>query len=181
MLVCYYLSKVCCQQLKLLTVKVKEVKVKEVERFQASTFTMPSFGWEHFSIFDKKQEIAKCNICGKNVSTKGKSTTGLLKHLAKVHNLRPKPDEIEPPVKKSYQSSIPFPMKEEKDTGEILAKLWAVDRVSIRTIAQSEFIQESFQKRKLKVPKNRDLDIMKLIREHTEKLRSQVMLVQERL
>lgn len=46
--------------------------------------------WDYFSKHKSDDEMATCEICSKNISKKGGSTSGLRRHLISVHMMKPK-------------------------------------------------------------------------------------------
>ncbi|KAI8122766.1 hypothetical protein CVS40_6558 [Lucilia cuprina] len=129
-----------------------------------------SFVWNYFSKGTKSD--AQCNLCPKILSYKGSSTSGLVKHLTKIHHLDQKSEnknidaEDSPPIKR--QRNIDDYVKSD-DLNVTLAKLAAFDGISIRTITRSSFIRESLARKGFTVPKC-ETTIMKCILNYFEQI-----------
>lgn len=119
-------------------------------------FHSESFVWNYFS----KNGIGKaiCKECGKILAMSDSSTTGLSRHLTKIHGIQrphqpPKPDEG-PPPKRFVQTSIKEIFKKDDSLEEILARLAALDGFSIHAITNSSFIRSALKDRGFSLPKN---------------------------
>lgn len=120
--------------------------------------------WEYF--IKKSVDAATCKLCSKIISCKGKSTSGLLRHLKGIH--KKESDSVhqqeEPPekVRKTQPTLYHYSSNKMEDMGEVVSKLATIDGLSIRTITRSSFIRESMLLRKMHLPKT-ERDIQKLI------------------
>ena len=84
-----------------------------------------SLVWNNFQKRDGGSK-AVCLLCGKAISCQGGSTSGLNRHLATVHQLKPSKSE----TTNTFEE-------------EELAKMAAVDGFSFHQIATSSFVQKS--------------------------------------
>lgn len=116
-----------------------------------------SEAWKHFS---KRDNAAECKICNKVVVHRGGSTSGLIRHLLHVHNIklnRPKPksspsDRNSRGVNKKSPNTIRRFISTQT-MPQIISKLAAVDGLSVRMITRSSFIRESFANKNMRLPK----------------------------
>lgn len=132
--------------------------------------------WLHFE--DAISGKAKCRSCGKQIACAGSSTSGLKKHLEGVHGIKVNviaqqaakkrktndataiadiavdPATISPPQTPKQSKIERFFDKETKQ--EKVAKLIALDGISARAIAKSDFIRQSFAEKGMVLPKSPD-------------------------
>lgn len=116
-----------------------------------------SEAWKHFI---KRDNAAECKICNKVVVHRGGSTSGLIRHLLHVHNIklnRPKPksspsDRNSRGVNKKSPNTIRRFISTQT-MPQIISKLAAVDGLSVRMITRSSFIRESFANKNMRLPK----------------------------
>ena len=99
---------------------------------------------KHFDHADNNE--GTCKHCRKNISCKGESTSGLLRHLKSNHSLSLE-DEERPLIAKKVkiqQKSITSYVNIKKESLQTIAsQLAAVDGFSIHAICKSKFIRES--------------------------------------
>lgn len=111
--------------------------------------------WKYFKVKDANS--ATCSLCSKILSCKGKSTSGLKRHLKSKHQLPKEAEEIESDGPQNiairHRSNIQNIFSCNK-IDDIVAKLVAVDGFSIRSVCNSEFIRESFSIRGMSLPKS---------------------------
>lgn len=134
-----------------------------------------SFAWEYF--IKKSTDTAACKLCAKTISCKGKSTSGLIRHLKGIHNkqLEKVLPREEPPekVRKSQSTLHQYASNKKDDMGLIVSKLAAIDGFSIRSITRSSFIRESMLQRGFSLPKT-ERDVQNLIIEQFLKVKSDI-------
>ena len=114
--------------------------------------------WEHYRKVGKDK--ACCDHCNKMLSCKGSSTSNLHNHLKAVHKIiiKKKTETQETPgpssgVYPQKQASM-FNFVKKSNLEDIIAKLAAMDGLSINSITTSSFIRESLQQRGYSLPKN---------------------------
>ncbi|KAL0859841.1 hypothetical protein ABMA27_010181 [Loxostege sticticalis] len=143
--------------------------------------------WKHFKKIN--ESTAQCSLCPKQISCKGSNTTGLDRHLQRVHNIsvnQPPPDEsksvVQPgtscepeskKIKRENQSEITRYVAR-KSLSEIISRLAAEDGLTIRAITKSKFIRESITQRGYKMPKN-ETEIMKIILNYYEEKKAEMI------
>lgn len=133
--------------------------------------------WQYFTKLSTNGEKAQCSKCPQQLSCKGSSTSGLLRHLQGKHNITIK----RPTAEDQQPSSAPTPCKVAKPEGssmiqfikrqsleEIVARLAALDGFSIHAITNSEFIRQSISARGLQLPKS-NTAVMKLVHDFYNK------------
>ena len=132
--------------------------------------------WKYFSKVN--DENAKCNKCEKIIGCKGSSTSGLGRHLLSLHSInvnKRKCKEEEILSKKIIQqqpSILSFTKKQ--SLSEIVARLAALDGLSINAICSSQFIRQSLSSRQFNLPKDRK-NVMNLVHNYFELARGIVM------
>ena len=106
-----------------------------------------SIVWDKFT-FDTVTEKAKCNICESILLAKGKSTSGLKRHLTGKHKLQltEKPDLPAEPKKRKLTTTplTPF-LTGKKSLDEVIARLASEDLLTLRVIAKSEGLRKAFK------------------------------------
>jgi len=137
---------------------------------------MESPVWKYFKKV-RAEDKAICSKCNKTLSCKGSTTSSLIRHLKTNHAIiREFDDEnIKNNNSDTLKSPIDVTKKRKIETqglmtaflkktsmGEILAKLVAIDGLSIHSIVKSSFIRESFLRQGYSLPKN-NKSIMKFI------------------
>lgn len=116
--------------------------------------------WKYFNKSVLKDK-AICKTCNKELSIRGSSTTGLIRHLEGVHNILPKrrsdlnentigESSAEPTPKKLNNSILNFVKRESLE--ELVARMAAHDGISINAINKSSFIRQSLRQRGFNVP-----------------------------
>ncbi len=104
--------------------------------------------WNYF--VRKNKDDAQCTKCQKNMKSSGGSTTSLIAHLKKIHQIDIKSEMDQPPVKLA-RTLENFLTK--KSMEEEISKLAASDGFSFNSIANSTFLQSSLQLQKSKYDK----------------------------
>ena len=89
---------------------------------------------EVWRYFKKRSDEAMCNECGKILSCKGASTHSMHNHL-KLHDMAV--NKSEPPAKKARFSSITNFLEEKDSVSFKVARMAAVDGMSLNTLANS--------------------------------------------
>ncbi|XP_073817273.1 zinc finger BED domain-containing protein 4-like [Musca autumnalis] len=128
--------------------------------------------WTHFK--RGTVDTAVCNICSKTISCKGKSTSGLIRHLKGIHStiINNKENSESPPKKtRVIQSTLDKYTSKKDSLCVVVGKLAAVDGMSIRTITRSSFIRESMSIQGFHLPKT-ERDIQQLIILHFTEVKS---------
>lgn len=140
-----------------------------------------SLAWQYYERMEGN-ESAKCNKCSAIIQCKGKSTSGLIRHLKNAHKFdeetmkRPSTTELENVNKKKYvQHKIDvFLVKETRE--EIVAKLASVDGLSAYTIANSKFIRRSLAEKKMLLPSTPS-QVMNMVHKQYDIAKERVMQV----
>ena len=157
-----------------------------------------SFAWQYF-VKSNEEESAKCSKCKKKILCKGWSTSGLVRHLKNIHNIKssdiveselcqhPETSGLkrslssnEPSTSSgmhSKQQKITYFIKKQQTREEMVANLVAVDRLSVNTITRSDFIRQSFLDKGFQLPKSPSA-VMDLVYKQfelvTEDIRSEI-------
>ena len=136
---------------------------------------LKSPAWKHF-LRDQKNGVAKCKICD-SIMKADSSTSGLVRHLEKVHKIDLKSSETleEPPAKKDKIQAFFSPKEKAPELQELVAKMSAVDGFSFNAIAKSESLQYVFKKAGYTLPKA-DGAIRDLAMNQYETLKKQIKL-----
>lgn len=142
--------------------------------------------WKYFGKIN--ESAAQCSLCPKQISCKGSNTSGLSRHLQRVHNISINQTPVESTsviqpgtsseseskrIKREKQCEITEYVAN-KSLSEIISRLAAEDGLSIRAITRSKFIRESITQRGYKMPKN-ETDIMKIILRYYEERKEEMM------
>ena len=130
--------------------------------------------WRHF-LRDPKNGVAKCEIC-QAILKCDNSTSGLSRHLNKVHNiteLQSTESSGEPSAKKSKINDFFQPKSKGPDIQELVAKMAAVDGFSFAAISTSESLRFICQKAGYTLPKSHS-DIRNLAVKQYESIKKQV-------
>lgn len=116
-----------------------------------------SIVWTFFK--NKSTENAVCSLCSKIISCKGRSTSGLLRHLKSLHKtawekeVREREHQEELPLKIRKTQPTLYSFQDKKDLCTTVAKLPSVDGFSIRSITRSEYIRKSMDRDGWNLPK----------------------------
>ena len=127
--------------------------------------------WEYYERVD--DENAKCSKCNKLMSCKGSSTSGLNRHLTSIHNINiNKRKCIEQKEKNLSKTSINqqpsiLSFTKRQSLQEIVAKLAALDGLSINTICKSQFIRQSLRSQNFNLP-TQNKNVMQLVHNYFE-------------
>ena len=109
--------------------------------------------WKHFDHPDNNEGIV--NTVVKNISCKGESTSGLLRHLKSKHSLSLE-DEERPftakKVKIQQKSITSFVNIKKESLQTIVSQFAALDGFSIHAICKSKFIRESISAKGFRFP-----------------------------
>lgn len=110
--------------------------------------------WQLFKRFDDEATCLKCN---KIITCKSSSTSGLHRHMERIHNMKRREHEApkeQPPAKKTRTLHNFFNTSSSPESLEqIVAKLAAKDGIPINAITKSEFIRNSISRLGFHLPK----------------------------
>uniref|UniRef100_A0A0L8HX16 BED-type domain-containing protein n=1 Tax=Octopus bimaculoides TaxID=37653 RepID=A0A0L8HX16_OCTBM len=95
------------------------------------------------------KDEAQCNKCDKIMKSSGGSTTSLILHLKKIHQIDINQDANQPPVKMTRTMEHFLTKK----SMEEVSKLAAMDGFSFNSIAKSDFIQRNLHSQRSKYDK----------------------------
>ncbi|XP_077291788.1 uncharacterized protein LOC143915180 [Arctopsyche grandis] len=135
-----------------------------------------------WSCYKRNGDKATCTLCPKILGCKASLTTGLHRHLQKIHKMERASQEtlaLTVPASTSKQQKLEetsnLISSSRKITLEkIVSKLAAKDGIPIFTICKSEFIRNSLNLQNFKLPKQPS-DVMKLIHKHYEITKKQIL------
>ena len=127
--------------------------------------------WKYFLWCEETCQV-KCKFdkCGKILKSKN-STSMMITHLKSIHKI-----SFEPKSSNAGRKPTPkitsFLKKVEKETpDEVVAKLCAVDGISMYTVANSEMLQKSMKAYGVPLPKSPST-VQKLLMENFEKMKA---------
>uniref|UniRef100_A0A0L8GLA9 BED-type domain-containing protein n=1 Tax=Octopus bimaculoides TaxID=37653 RepID=A0A0L8GLA9_OCTBM len=104
-----------------------------------------------WNFFDRKnKDEAQCNKCDKIMKSSGGSTTSLILHLKKIHQIDINQDANQPPVKMTRTMEHFLTKK----SMEEVSKLAAMDGFSFNSITKSDFIQRNLHSQRGKYDKS---------------------------
>jgi hypothetical protein len=140
-----------------------------------------SFAWKYF-VKCEKEDSAVCNKCKSVLKCKGWSTSGLIRHLSKKHNInkpsdilgkRPAEEEASTSNKRlPVQTKLTFAIRKET-CAEIVTKLATLDGISINSITKSQFIRQSLFDKGFCLPKNPS-HVMDLVHSQYDNIKDRV-------
>ena len=160
--------------------KQPQTKLMDTSKFvfcdvDLNSCKLKSPAWKHF-LRDQKNGVAKCKIC-QAILKSDSSTSGLVRHLDKVHNIQSESESVdtsgEPVAKKSKISSFFQPKAKGPELQELVAKMTAVDGFSFAAISSSESLHFICQKAGYTLPKNHS-DIRNLAVNQYESIKNQI-------
>ena len=149
-----------------------------------------SFAWKYF-IKNVDEETAKCTKCDSVLKCKGWSTSGLLRHLKRKHNILnslnlqfgPSTSTEHSVRKRTHKSNDvgeaapqykkACPIEKEETLNEIVSKLVCVDGFTVNAITKSEFIRNAINDKGYSLPAN-PCDVMKLIYEYYDLVKAEI-------
>ncbi len=106
-----------------------------------------SLVWKHLLVRRSDKKVVKCKYC-ENVFKDAGSTSSFKYHLEQKHKINLTESGV-PPSQKSVSDFFP---KKKASPGEVAAKLAAVDRISFKTLANSEEIRKGWEAQGLSMP-----------------------------
>ncbi|CAI9717803.1 BED-type domain-containing protein [Octopus vulgaris] len=104
-----------------------------------------------WNVFDRKnKDEARCDKCDKIMKTSGRSSTSLILHLKKIHQIDINQDANQPPVKMTRKMEH---FLRKKSMEEEVSKLAAMGGFSFNSITKSNFIQRNLHSQRGKYDK----------------------------
>ena len=134
--------------------------------------------WKHF-VLQKENKKAQCNLCPKAMTYCGGTTT-LWRHLSTKHHIKKPNVEEQSSVPRASSSTGPTQLSihnsmaraKKVSIEEALAYLAAHDRMSFRTIAESEIVKMRLRAMGLDAPDSHTT-VSKIVRSFADKIRAQ--------
>ena len=127
--------------------------------------------WKYFK-HGKEKDTVICEICSSLMSCKQSSTSALKRHLATKHRIditEPANEEPQPKKMKTMESFMKRTTLE-----EIVAKMAAIDGISIRAITKSEEIRMGISSRGFKLPKSESA-VMELVHNFAKSKKQEII------
>ncbi|TRY63104.1 hypothetical protein TCAL_03918, partial [Tigriopus californicus] len=126
------------------------------------------------------KEMAQCNLCQKTLTTKCSSTSGLIRHLKRTHDINLSRDDASPDehlgdliransVKNRHLKLSE--MQQNESATELLAKLISVDGFPVNGVLKSAYINEACLINSLTMPASTE-DLVFMLIEHADELKA---------
>lgn len=116
--------------------------------------------WKHF-MKAKNDEEAQCMHRPKKLACKGSNTSGLLRHLKRIHSINEEGESTSTNIKRSKLSnpstsntSSIIKFLKRPNLNETVARLACEDGIPFKTITKSSFIRNSMENLNFNLPKN---------------------------
>jgi galactitol-specific phosphotransferase system IIB component len=114
-----------------------------------------SIVWKYFYVFDHDTEHVKCIKCGKVIGCAGKTTLAMINHL-KTHGVAIKKDQNHVNVDDKMSNTVDIRRFTKMETiGGILARIAAVDGMSITAMAKSKALKDYLRLKGMVSPQSR--------------------------
>ncbi len=129
--------------------------------------------WKYYNKLNDQDERVTCKKCGKSINCKGKTTSGMIKHLKSLHGIDK--NNFHQFNNEHYENNtiLPFVKQNFSLSDDLILRLSVLDRIPFNTLVKSKSIRFLFDKVSLVLPKSPNT-INKIIENQANSIKSKI-------